>query len=119
MTCTNHRTATLGSLNLLTRTRSEDIAKVVFLIISVLLIKYNIRIEISSENRILQLNRCLLIVLMRIDGLNLIFCQTGNRLKFLGNLIQHLRRILRVDYLTYIYTIVIAVDAHNIVNQLE
>ena len=119
VTATDHGTRTLGGLHLLTRTGSEDIAEVVLLLLGIMLIEHDVGIEIGTQRGVLQLNGGLVVVLMRIDGLELVFSQTGDGLKLLGGLVEHLGGILGVDDAADVDTIVIAVDVHDILDELE
>ena len=82
-------------------------------------IQDHIHIEIGTQNRILQLQRELIIILMRIHALNLIFDHTGDRLHFLRSLVQQLRGELGVNNLTNKCLVIIAIDCHNVIHQLE
>ena len=82
-------------------------------------IQHQISIEIGSEDRILQLQRELIVILMRIHCLNLILNQTGNGLKLLSSLVYQLCRILRMDNLADVSSVVVAVDIHDIIYKLK
>ena len=82
-------------------------------------IKYEVTIEIGTKCRILQFQRELVIVLMRIHGLNLILHHTRNSLHLLCRLIQQLGLELRMDNLADIGPIVVAIDRHDVIHQLK
>ena len=127
VTHTDHTTATLGGLNLLTGTWGEEIREVVVRLLlevfrgarDALLVECHILIEIGTQDGMLELRSELRVILMRIEGYNLEADHARNILNLLSSLIKHRGGELRMNNPADVGFIVIAVHSHNVIHQLE
>ena len=127
VTHTDHATATLGSLDLLTGAWGKEIREVVVRLLlkvlrgacDALLVERHILIEIGTQDGMLEFRRELRVILVRVKGFYLEANHARNILHLLRGLVKHRGGELRMNNPADVGFIVIAVHSHNVIHQLE